>query len=367
MDIKKEIKEHAEVVLTGALPKGDIEALWDSTVKSAQKEVSIPGFRKGHIPEEKLLQEVGEDFLWKQAAEAALKAVLPELLAKEGVTPIVPLAISLKQAARGEDVSFEIVVTTPPTCDAGDYKAAAQKALTGLPEEDVEKEKTEAMKAFRMQVRAIAKMKNPEEVKDGDAKENEEKASEPLNDDEAKLAGFENGKAIEHFIEGEAEKAVKDRSIQKKRGAIAEAIISEAKANIPTVLIEEETKAMVDVFKRDVVSQGMEWNDYLKRVKKDDAAVLSDLRPQAEKRITLDLAFGEIMKKEELKLGEEDKEKEDEIAHALVKQEVPHDRAHQYAKEQLLREKIWELFIPAPAPEKKESKEEETKSEDSSK
>lgn len=291
-----------------------------------------------------MIHEVGADFLWKEAAEMALRRELETMLKEQEVMPIAPLNLSVKKAVKGEEVSFEIIAITPPTCDAGNYSAVAKAALDTLPAEDIEKEKGEAIKAFRMQVRAISMMKNPEEVKEGDAKANEEKAEVALNDDEAKLAGFENGKAIEHFIEGEAEKAVKDRVLQKKRGAIAEAIIAEAKCDIPTVIVEEEARAMVDVFKRDVVNQGLEWNDYLRRVKKDDAAVTADMTPQARKRITLDLVMGEIMKKEDLKLGEEDKAKEDEVAHALAHQGVPHESAHGYAREQLLREKIWEFL-----------------------
>lgn len=344
MDIKKEEKGNAEVSLSGTLPKDEVQVYWDNAIKAAQKEVSVQGFRKGHVPEDRLLQEVGEDFLWRQAADMALREKVPEILKEQEVLSIMPLGLSIKEAKRGEEVSFEIIAVTPPTCDPGDYKTTAKAALDALPEEENEKEKAEAIKAFRMQVRAISMMKNPEEVKEGDAKANEEKADTPLTDDEAKLAGFENGKAIEHFIEGEAEKAVKDRALQKKRGAIAEAIIKEARVSIPKVLVEEETKALVETFKRDVVNQGMEWSDYLKRVKKDDVSVAADMRPNAEKRITLDLVFAEIIKKEELKLGEEEKKKEEEIAQALVKQEVPHERAHQYAQEQLLREKVWETL-----------------------
>lgn len=344
MHITKETKEGAEVVLSGTLPANDIQVYWDNALNAAKNEVSVPGFRKGHVPEDRLLQEVGEDFLWKQAADMALREALPEIMKQEEVNPIAPMTTMLKEAQKGEDVGFSLTVITPPTCDIGDYKKIAMDALAALPADDTAKEKTEAIQAFRMQVRGIAKMKNPEDIKEGDAKENEAKADTPLSDDEATFAGFENGKAIEHFIEGEAEKAVKDRTLQKQRGAVAEALIAAATANIPRILVDEETKALLDVFKRDVVNQGLEWNEYLKRIKKDESQVTADLAPQAEKRITLDLVFGEIMKQEELTLGEESKEKEEELAHALVQQGVPHERAHSYAKEQLLREKIWEVL-----------------------
>lgn len=344
MDIQKEQKENAEVVLSGTLPQKEIEAQWDTALKAAQKEVSVAGFRKGHVPEERIIEEVGEGFLWKQAADMALREKVADILKEHEVISITPLGLSIKDAKKGEDVSFEITAVTPPTCEAGDYKTTAKAALDAVPAEDTAKEKGEAVKAFRMQVRAISMMKNPEEVKEGDAKANEEKADTPLTDDEAKLAGFENGKAIEHFIDGEAEKAVKDRGLQKKRGAVAEALIKEAKCQIPKILIDEETKALVETFKRDVVNQGMEWNEYLKRVKKDDASVTNDMRPNAEKRIVLDLVFAEIIKGEKLELSEDETKKAGEIVEALKKQEVPEDRARAYAHEQLLREKVWETL-----------------------
>ena len=344
MDITKNDKGNAEVALSGTLPAKDIEPYWNKALQAAQKEVSIPGFRKGHVPEEKIVEEVGEGFLWREAANMALKEILPDVLKDEEIMSITPLDLSIKKAEKGEDVSFEIVAVTPPSCDAGDYKTVAQAALDAIPTEDTEKEKGEAIKTFRTQVRALSKMKNPEEVQEGDAQENEEKAGTVLTDDEAKLAGFENSKAIEHFIEGEAEKALKDRSMQKKRGAIAEALIKEAKCQIPKVLIDDETKALVDVFKRDVVNQGMEWSEYLKRVKKDDASVVNDMRPNAEKRIILDLAFAEVVKGEKLELNEDDKKKVQEIVTALAQQEVPEQRATAYAHEQLLREKVWEVL-----------------------
>lgn len=344
LNIKKEEKENAEVMLSGTLPAKDVEPYWSKALEATKKEVSVAGFRKGHVPEEKVIEEVGEAFLWREAANMALREKLPEVLKEEEVMSITPLDLSVKKAEKGEDISFEIIAVTPPTCNAGDYNTVAKAALDALPKEDEEKEKTEAIKAFRTQVRAISKMKNPEEVKEGDAAENEAKADEPLNDDEAKAAGFENSKAIEHFIEGEAEKAIKDREMQKKRGAIAEALIKEATCQIPKVFIEEETKALVDVFKRDVVAQGMEWNEYLKRVKKDDASVVNDMRPNAEKRIILDLVFSEVIKGEKLELSDEDRKQIEELVATLKKQEVPEQRAMAYAQEQLLREKVWETL-----------------------
>ncbi|MEK7613313.1 MAG: trigger factor [Patescibacteria group bacterium] len=343
MNVTKEVRHNAEVVLKGTLPKETVKQFYEKAVDAAVKEVSMSGFRKGHAPKDLVIKEVGVGFLWKDAAERALREEVDDLLKQEKLVPIVPLALSLKGAEPDLDVDFEIVVVTPPVCESFDYKTVAQKALAALPTEDVTKETAEAKRAFRTQVRAIAKMSKPEEVKEGDSQENEDKADVALSDDEAKLVGFENGEAAEFFIHGEAEKAVHDRGNQKKRSAVAEALIAGAVCQIPNVLVEEESRSLLETFKRDVAGQNLQWNEYLKRVGKTEEQVREDLRPSATKRITLDLVFGNIIREEKLELTEEDKKKEEEFAHKIVSQGVPHDRAHSYARESFMREKVWEV------------------------
>lgn len=340
----KEVRTNAEVALTGSIPASTISTFYERAVIAAVKEVALPGFRKGHVPRERVIEEVGESFLWKDAAERALRDELENLLSSHDLSPIVPLTFSLSTVEMKQDVPFEIVVTVAPTCEPLDYKGIAKKALAGLPQEDASEEHTQAVRAFRTQVRAIIKMQKPEEVKEGDASDNEAKADTPLSDDESKHVGFENADAAEFFIKGEAEKAVADRFEQKKRSALAEALIAEASCQIPRILVDEEVRGMRETFKKDVVAQGMPWTDYLARVQKTEAQVEDDLRPNAVKRITLDLVFGTIVREEKLELGEEDTKKEEAFAHSLVERGVDHQRAHQAARESLIREKVWELL-----------------------
>jgi len=341
MQITKTKKKGAEVILSGSLPSEDIRKHYDSAVKAAVKEVSLPGFRKGHVPEERVIEEVGKDFLWKDAAERALKEKLADILKQEGVASIAPLSLSLKSPKHWADVAFEIMAIMPPTVSIENYTDAAKKALDALPAVEKEKEVADAKRAFRTQVRAISMMKVPENVTEGDAAKNEANADEPLTDEEAKAVGFENAGAIEHFIDGEAEKAVADKTMQRMRGAVAEALITAATADIPKVLVEEESHALLEMFKKDVAAQGLAWSEYLKRVGKTEDAVRHDLAPNAEKRIVLDLVFGHIIREEKLELSEEDKKKEEALAHKLLEQGVPHERAHNYARESFMREKVW--------------------------
>ena len=299
----------------GTIPSEKIEKSWGGALAAVTKEVALPGFRKGHVPKERVIQEVGEDFIWKEAAERVIKRELTEILKQHEVTPIAPLSLMLAPARKGEEVKFEIIAIIAPTVTLGDYKAIVERALEKVPTRDEGKERAEAEKAFMAQLGHII------EKKDGT----------PLTDNEAKKAGFENAATLQLFIADESNRAVESRAAQARRGAVAEALITAFPADIPTFIITDEAEALANANK-----QG-------------EAKV--DMTPHAEKRIALDLIFSEIVKKEGLKLeGEEDKKAEDDLAHRIMSQGVPHDRAHIFARESLIREKVWEVLgLPAQA------------------
>ncbi len=348
MQVTKEVREHAAVALLGTLTAKDISSFYDKAVAAAVRDVAVPGFRKGHVPRERVVQEVGEAHLWKDAAERALNDELDELLKKENVVPIVPLSLRwTSDVESGKDVSFEVVATVAPTVTVGDYTANAASALAALPAVDTAKEEAAAVQAFRTQTRAIALMQSTEPVPEGTAQANAERATTPLSDEEAKKAGFENGEAAEFFIKGEAEKAVADREVQRRRSAVAEAVLKGATTSIPRLLVVDEAARMRETFKKDVAAQGLVWSEYLKRVNKTDEQVAADLTPNAEKRIALELIFAHIIREEKIELSEEDKKQEEEFAHRLAKTGVPHDRAHSYAHESYLREAVWKLLLGA--------------------
>jgi FKBP-type peptidyl-prolyl cis-trans isomerase (trigger factor) len=326
MDIKKQKRPNAEVSLVGTLLATDIEKSWDKALAAVTKEISLPGFRKGHVPKDRIIAEVGEHFVWREAAEVHLKAELEALLKEQEIAPIAPLSLTMKPSEKGKDVEFEVTAIIAPTVEVGDYKAIAERALKTLPIEDRAREIEEAKQAFHEQLRALAKL--PE----GDA----------FGEEDAKKIGFENHAALDLFIGEEAKKGVENRMMQKRRSAVAEALIAKFPADIPTILTRQEADALMGSMKKDIAAQGLSWNDYLKKVKKTEEAVMVDMLPAANKRIALDLIFGAIAKKEDIKLeGDADKKAEDDLAHAVAKQGVPHDRAHLFARESLLREKVW--------------------------
>lgn len=325
MQTKKDVRKNAEVAISGALPKDRVLQEFDKTLARIQREIEIAGFRKGKAPVEKVREYVGEKALWKEAAESALQNEAENLLKEHEILPIMPIRAVLGAVEMDADVPFEIVAIVSPTCKVEDFRETAKKAVEKLPKIDEAVEQKAALEALRFQARTMT----------------QSQGEGVLTDDEAKKLGFENSLAVEHFLKEESARAVKERELQKKRGAIAEGLIEKAKCDIPRIIISEEAGALLEATKRDVAAQNVPFNEYLQRIGKTEDAVRAELEVPAEKRVALDLIFAEIARAEEIKA---DSTEEDRLAHALIEQGVDHDRAHQYVRATVMREKVWELL-----------------------
>lgn len=322
---KKEKRKNAVVSITGTLQKETIERATEKTLIKIQREITLPGFRKGTAPLGHVRANIGEKALWKESAESALRDELENTLKENDVTPLMPVSATLDIAEAGSDASFEIIAIVAPTCSIENYKETAERALKKLEPLDFEKEKPQALAALRAQSRQMTRSKT----------------EGPLTDEEAKKLGFENSAAVELFLKEESERAVRDREVQRKRSAIAEALIEKAACDLPRVLIREEASSLLEAMKRDIASQNVAFNEYLKNRNKSEEEVVKELEAPAEKRVCLDLVFVEIARAEKITADEKEEER---LAHALVQQGVDQLTASRYVRATVMREKVWELL-----------------------
>lgn len=327
-----EKKPHCVSVVTGTLAAKDIDAGFAKALDRFVQQVELPGFRKGKAPKERVLQEVGDVSIWREAAESALRDELAEILKEQKLIPVLPPSIVLSVGEAQQDVPFTITVTTPPTVEIKDAKKIAGDAIKKLEKLDREKELGEAKKSLHAQTRAMLQI-------------TEERA---LTDDETKKLGFENTAALDHFLDGEAEKAVENYDDQRKRGAVATALVDAATADSPEVMIADEARAMLDSTKKNLADQGMPFNEYLEKRGVTEAQVMEEMKPQAEKRVIMDLIFAKVAEEYTLKPDDADTHR---VAHALMQQGVPDHAAHQYGAEVSIREQVWiALGVALPKP-----------------
>lgn len=330
MQTKAEKKPGALAVVSGTLAREDVSVAFPKALDRVVNSVELPGFRKGKAPKDRVLEEVGEKGIWRDAAEEVLKDQLAEILAEHKVLPIIPPTISLEVSAAHVDVPFTVTVTTQPTLTLENYKKVADGALEKLEKLDAEKEKGEARKSLDGQVKAMLQKTD----------------DSPATDDDAKKVGFENAKALEHFLDTEADRAVENYDSQRRRGAVAEALLAASTYDIPAVIVQDEARAMLESTKAEI-ARTMPFNEYLQKRGITEEVLVGELQPQAEKRVALDMVFAKIASEEKLKPDDAETHR---VAHALMHQGAPEDRAHSYAAEMSVREQIWTyLGIAAPA------------------
>lgn len=117
------------------------------------------------------------------------------------------------------------------------------------------------------------------------------------------------------------EQSLKDEIAHKHEheieGQVVEKLLPLLKAEIPETLIERETDNVIEGFKTQLKSQGLDFDAYMQSMKKDEAALRKDLRAQAEKNVRIGLMLGAVIK--EQKMDEKDNEAGRKALHYLVK------------------------------------------------
>lgn len=91
----------------------------------------------------------------------------------------------------------------------------------------------------------------------------------------------------------------------QKRWKIIEAIISQTTITLPAILVETELNNMLGEMKWQIGQAGLEFEDYLKHLKREEKDLRDVWRGEAEKRLKTGLILTKIAKKEKLEASVE--------------------------------------------------------------
>jgi trigger factor len=95
----------------------------DRAAKSLAGEMKMPGFRKGKVPPQLVIQRVGREAVVEQALRDALPEWYEKALLESGVSPIGDPKLDVGDLpAEGEDLAFTIEVGVRPKAELGEYK-----------------------------------------------------------------------------------------------------------------------------------------------------------------------------------------------------------------------------------------------------
>jgi trigger factor len=325
---------HSELEFSGEVPFEAIEAHRKEALKHLGEHADMPGFRKGHVPENILVSKIGEIAILEEAVEHFIARFYPALILSRNVDAIGRPQVAITKLAPGNPVGLRITTAVFPTFELPDYKKLAKGIAADAPAAVTDEDVTKATDAIR-QSRATKKP------------DSEEMSVPDMTDDFVRTLGeFETvaqftDKLKEH-LKTEKEQAAKE----KRRNAIVEAIMDKTTMDVPNVFIVSEQEKMLAQMKDDVKRFGMEFGDYLKRINKTEDNLRTEMAKDAEKRAKLQLVLNAIAEKEAVTVPAEEIEKE--AAHILEHfTDADRERVHIYVESVIKNEKVLTLLETA--------------------
>jgi trigger factor len=303
-NIKVEKNEQSEVIITGDITTEASTKFRTQAIKEITKNIEVPGFRKGHVPENVVVTKVGEAYILEEAAELALKEVTPQIIEKNAPDYIGRPKIEITKLAPANPIGFKITVGITPTFSLPDYKKIASKETSKKdePTEISEKEIDDVVTEIRKR-HAHNKFHHEHADEQGHDHSDEavEKHMPEWNDEFVKSIGtFDSIADFRVKARENLTKEKEQRNIEKNRGTILESLVKETEIILPPAIVEAELDRMFAQFEADIRSMGLKVEDYLGHIKKTPEELRKDWVKDAEKRAKINLLLAEIAKKENI-------------------------------------------------------------------
>lgn len=274
--------------------------------------LEMPGFRKGHIPENIVLEKAGEGNILEEAADILLKEHFPKIIEQEKLDILGRPNISVTKLALNNPFEFKATFAVLPEFELPDYRAIARGsgALAKLDKKDLEvseKEIEDVLLQIRKNKAHVDWHKNNPEHKEHDHPDLEKEENlPPLDDELAKSAGnFKDLEELRSKIKENIAEEKKFREIEKRRAQIMEDLLKNVKIDLPEILVKSESEKAIAQLKNDIARMKGKWEEYLAHTKKTEEDLKNDLKESSEKKAKIQLIFNKIAEKEKLEPNKE--------------------------------------------------------------
>jgi len=343
-----EIKDvgKTQVEIECEIPWSEVEKYRKSIIDEYSEKITVPGFRKGRVPENIIIQKIGQMELLNEMVERTLQEIYPKIIIENNINAIGRPTISITKLAEKNPLCFKAVSSIIPKIELPDYKNIAKK-ITAKEEEVIveEKDVEETILAIRKQWALHESYEKDHEKGSHEHKtEIDEKDLPELDDKFIKnLGAFEN---VDEFKKKLRENILSEKKLKekdKKRAEVIEKILEKTKIDIPEILTNAELEKMISQLKTDVENAKVDFKTYLIKSNKTEEKLREEWKSPAEKKAKIQLVLNEIAEKENLKADE--KEIEHEVKHLLehYKNADP-ERLKIYVESVLINEKVMQFL-----------------------
>ncbi len=332
-NLKTTLKELSEssVEITCEVSAESFEKERPIALKKVGEEISMPGFRKGHVPESMIAQKFGDAFILEEMANLAMDRAYSEILTRHKIHAIAMPEVKVTKIAKGNPFEFTLTFQVMPEIKLPDYKKIAKEVMAGkddieTTDEEVEQALTELRKQFATK---------------NDA--GEEVLPEVTDELAQKFGPFANVEEFKTKIKESLGHEKTNRAREKKRMQTMEKIAEGITTKLPQILIDGELERMIGQFKHDVEQMGMKFEDYLATTKKTVEEMRKEWTADAEKRAKVQIALNEISLVEKIEVLKEDLDRESKFFLEKYSDADP-GRVRLHLEMMLINEKVFQLL-----------------------
>lgn len=141
MNLTVENLEKNMAKLTITVPAEEFTEAMKGSYQKQKNKISIPGFRKGKVPQSYIEKMYGPEMFYEDAANSCMENSYPEALDECGLDVVSRPEVDVVQMEKGKDFIYTATVAVKPEVTLGDYKGVEiEKVDVEVTEEDVQAE-----------------------------------------------------------------------------------------------------------------------------------------------------------------------------------------------------------------------------------
>ncbi|MCK4570877.1 trigger factor [Candidatus Bipolaricaulota bacterium] len=349
-------RQEIEATIQVSIPVEGVSQQIEAIYRDYGKEVSVPGFRKGHVPRSFLDSRFGRDIFLQETQEELQRKHLPIALTELELHPVSTPKLDIVNFGETEQFVFTATFSTLPQIQLPETKGleATVPPLKAVSDDDVK----QALDDVQQQFGVLGELEG-EVISDGDlvrVKEGEQEwdtramndnpitqslvgaaigstveidAELPdgkrmkttlevlglrqvilpeVNDDLAKDAGYDDLEALKKDIETRIAKRRKDLHQQWADSALLEAVLAKTDIPLPEAfvndLVEEEVERLRESLDRP--ESNRTFSEYLEQREKTEDELKDEIRISIEARIRRELVLRQLA--EDLDIAIDDEE-----------------------------------------------------------
>jgi len=222
----------------------------DGVVKEFSEKVEMDGFRKGKIPEDILIKNIGRGAVLEKMAVIALEKEYPKIINEHKIRAIGRPEITLTKLAENNPLGFKVTTSVLPEITLPDYKGIAKKIMAKK-EEVSEENKAQEKERIRMEILEKATEEIKQDMPKFLVEEEKDKMAEEIKRNIAQT-GLKWDDYLKHIKKTEEELKndwEKDAVKRVKYGLILDQMTEQEKIEIPAEELEKEAAAMMEYHK----------------------------------------------------------------------------------------------------------------------